>query len=236
MGPYVRVSNYRTFLDQVSKCGRVCLVTFNYDTLLERALAHIDLPIGKIDDYTTHRQFKLFKLHGSINWWRWIPRHAYPELVTHNEQPPEQVLINAAPVVDGVDARMEMRGLKVHFPETEQWFFTPALAVPTTSKHTFVCPQSHLERLKEIIPQIERIIVVGWRGRERHFLGLLKEGLKGNIPVVTACGSTEASPEPYNRMKEEGLPVALQMSLPLGFSEIVMGRSIEPLLTTEPAG
>lgn len=47
----------------------VCLVTFNYDLLLEHALSELHHPIGDLNDYT-RGFFKLFKLHGSVDWGR----------------------------------------------------------------------------------------------------------------------------------------------------------------------
>ncbi len=43
------------------------LLSFNYDTLLDRAVQDVfGKPLGSIDDYLS---FPLFKLHGSVNWW-----------------------------------------------------------------------------------------------------------------------------------------------------------------------
>src|SRR5229473_1748723 len=68
------VTNYKSLLDEIERTypkEPVCLVTFNYDTLLEDALSQFGLPIEAMDDYTEkHPFYKLFKLHGSVNWAR----------------------------------------------------------------------------------------------------------------------------------------------------------------------
>jgi hypothetical protein len=64
-------TNYRALLGQIrhhrNSSEPVCLVTFNYDTLIESALAHYEMQFAVPDDYISGTEFKLFKLHGSAN-------------------------------------------------------------------------------------------------------------------------------------------------------------------------
>lgn len=66
------VLNHKTLLDQIEHHGRpydgVCIVTFNYDCLIERALESVNVTISDFNSYTRDDRYKLFKLHGSINW------------------------------------------------------------------------------------------------------------------------------------------------------------------------
>jgi hypothetical protein len=48
----------------------VCIVTFNYDTMLEAALPTVGLNIRSIGDYVAGTKHKVIKLHGSVNWGR----------------------------------------------------------------------------------------------------------------------------------------------------------------------
>src|SRR6266704_419673 len=67
------VTNYQTLLDQIEaqrdKGEKICLVTFNYDTLLEHAIIDslVDVPLNTITDYLAS-DWKVIKPHGSINW------------------------------------------------------------------------------------------------------------------------------------------------------------------------
>ena len=88
------VTNYKTLLDQIERANKknepVCLVTFNHDTLLEDALVDFGLPIVAFSDNTKkHPFYRVFKVHGSVNWARILeneiqsqnPAHAWS--VTH---------------------------------------------------------------------------------------------------------------------------------------------------------
>lgn len=68
------VSNYLTLLREVdrnnAKSEKIALITFNYDTLIEDALAKLDYRVDSMNAYTRNAAspFQLFKLHGSVNW------------------------------------------------------------------------------------------------------------------------------------------------------------------------
>src|SRR6266849_6728685 len=68
------VTNYGALLNHLfvnrNQEEPLCIVTFNYDTLIENALEARGLTFRSFDDYITHSYFRLFKLHGSLNWVR----------------------------------------------------------------------------------------------------------------------------------------------------------------------
>ena len=68
------ITNYITLLDQLRRSRQpdepVCLVTFNYDRMIERALGSVGVAIETISQYIENDAFKLFKLHGSVHWAR----------------------------------------------------------------------------------------------------------------------------------------------------------------------
>jgi len=47
-------------------------VTFNYDKMIESALPSVGVSINELSDYIRDPAFKLFKLHGSVDWAREI--------------------------------------------------------------------------------------------------------------------------------------------------------------------
>src|SRR5262249_1630173 len=63
-----RITNYVTLLDQLRRTDNsVLLVTFNYDRLIEKALASLKISITDLPDYVSNHKVKLIKLHGSVN-------------------------------------------------------------------------------------------------------------------------------------------------------------------------
>lgn len=68
------------------------------------------------------------------------------------------------------------------------WPIVPAIAIPvqTKTEDTFQWPDGHLTYLKRVLPHVKQILIIGWRGKEAHFLNLLRENLpKGGITQIT---------------------------------------------------
>jgi hypothetical protein len=224
------VSNYKTLLDQVRGCSRVCFVTFNYDMLMEHALEGIDIPTGTIGEYTSHPKYSLIKLHGSIDWQLWIPKRGNESVRRFNKQPSAQDMIHAAPIIGDRFIIDKSGHTPSRLPATEIWFSLPALAIPVVSKQTFVCPPEHIDALALLIPEVTKIAIVGWRAGERHFLKMLKDGLTKAVPVIAVCENAEARAETYKRMEEAGIPAHFSDAAPGGFTDFVVNRRIEPFL------
>ena len=220
-------SNYKTLLDQVRPCSRVCFVTFNYDTLMDGALQSVDVPMAKISDYTAHSKNSLIKPHGSVDWQLWIPRIGTG--VDPYQEPSAEAMILAAPII-GDRFIIEKARHTPRQTKTELYFSLPALAIPTVSKQTFLCPKEHVDALARLIPDVTKIAIVGWRAGEKHFLKMLKDGLTRTVPVIAACGSAEARAETYPRIAEAGIPAYFNDSANGGFTDFVVNRRIEPFL------
>jgi hypothetical protein len=74
----------------------------------------------------------------------------------------------------------------------------PALAIPVEKKNQFACPPEHLKALADVIPQVTKIITIGWRAMEEHFLAMLKNrltGLKGDVDLMVASGNLKGATE-----------------------------------------
>jgi hypothetical protein len=116
--------------------------------------------------------------------------------------------------------------------DNRQVVYLPALAIPTVSKHTFMCPKDHVDTLARLIPEVTKIAIVGWRAGEKHFLQMLKDGL-GSKPVklIAACGTKEATVETLKRLMEAGIAANFESaSTGGGFTDFVVNRRIEPFL------
>ncbi len=178
-----KITNYATLLDQIElwrgKGGyeSVCLVTFNYDTLLENALPFIGVRIQDIADYIGSKVYKIIKVHGSMNWARDV-KTPIDNILNKNAWQVAHELIEKAEF--GLELTDTYRIVSSHpigtydtAPNTRVPNY-PALAIPVESKRDFACPGNHLDVLRECIPQITKVLIVGWRGVEAHFVELLR--------------------------------------------------------------
>ena len=202
-------------------------MTFNYDTLLEQALDRIDIPLKTMMDYTSGPLYEVIKLHGSIDWRYWIPNTEVG--ILQSQQPHSREVVRAAPVV-GKEPIVERDGTTPEEFKQRVLFSLPALAIPTASKTSFVCPAAHVDSLKKSIPAVSKIAIIGWRGGERTFLELLSQGLKNPVQVIAACGNADAAEATLGRLSSAGIKGDFQAA-PGGFTDFVVNRRIEPFLS-----
>lgn len=154
-------NNYATLLDEVERWRSdnresVAFVTFNYDTLLDQALSSIlRVGLGNMDSYIANPRYKLFKVHGSMHWMRKVVGY----LSWRDEQ---------ANVLQWTDDFLMYRDSGGY----DAAYYLPAIAVPVVNKSEFECPSAHINQLQEILPKVDRVLMVGWRTMESHFLEL----------------------------------------------------------------
>lgn len=122
------------------------LVTFNYDTLIEKAITSVHgVQYTNIEDYIVSPT-PLIKLHGS---WNWINSDAGISLYPAN---------NSLPKAQRTEDRLNIR-----------------LGIPLAARKGFLVPVSHLFTLEKALQDIDLIITVGWRGDEPHFFDWIKD-------------------------------------------------------------
>ncbi len=151
---------------ELSRYERVAIVTFNYDALFDDALRHLlpKFPLRAIDDYISDPRYALFKLHGSVDWWRevegsWVaaagqasPPNYWSTMVF---DPPDRYTETGAFWVGGTSRPC-----------------VPCLALPTATKGVadFACPDAHIDALRLLLPEVTDVLIIGWKGIEGHFL------------------------------------------------------------------
>jgi hypothetical protein len=174
------VTNYRSLLDQIESARRtnepVCLITFNYDTLLEDALCDFGLHIkDDLAEYVQgHPFYRVFKLHGSVNWGR-ILRN---KIRSQNPTDPNLVAaewIRRAAELDVTDEYVLSPGFPTAVIGDRSAF--PAIAIPVETGKRFECPSALIDVLRTLLPQTSKLLVIGWRATEEHFLEILKAHL-----------------------------------------------------------
>lgn len=146
----------------------VVYVTFNYDLMLESALSvRHRTQWTDIDALISHPNFRLLKLHGSVDWGQLV--HV-PSNISDDTNAITRYLFEEAgnyEVGEYVVARPPLGTF-------EKAGIVPALAMPVQGKSTFACPDEHLSVLKSAIAYTTKIVTIGWRGLEEHFLSMWK--------------------------------------------------------------
>jgi len=171
------VTNYAPLIGDILRFNRsneeVCLITFNYDLLLEHALHTFGFKRRLPEEhFDSHPILKLFKLHGSVDWSRIVelpegtrlqPQHLIEQAHTIKLSN-KFVLANATSPYD-----MHNFGKPIF----------PAIAIPvqTKSDDSFECPPTHLTYLGKMLDNVTKILIIGWQAREAHFLQMLKPKL-----------------------------------------------------------
>jgi len=218
------VTNYHSLIDQLRRSRRpnepVLLVTFNYDRLIEQALTvfGVGIEITGFPQYIDSNIFKLYKLHGSVHWARTIDNNL--SSIGRNDQ---------------LEIRREIIRMMPELKISERFRFIdsyettgvdgvalfPAIALPVEVKSRFECPEDHIASLCAHLPKVTKILVIGWRGAEKHFLALLKEHLpKGGVPMQVVAGGSGAANATIDQLGRNGV-ATMPIALPGGFSEYI---------------
>ncbi len=226
------VTNYSNLVDRIRNWGvrsrePVAFVTFNYDTMLDAACrdVHGFVPTN-INSYISRDDFLVFKPHGSIDWVRAVDERMDVSKTTDKLQI-EHALI-------GLGKNLVLRPGHHLLSSTdgagmlEGRFTYPAIALPVETKNEFEFPDAHLQKLRSVIPEVTRILIIGWRGTEEHFLKLWLERAwppPVNRRVVVVSGSPAEAEQVAARL---GVPLQGQfLTAPGGFSWLVTSGADE---------
>lgn len=221
------VTNHRALLDDIRLCTsgeRVCFVTFNYDLLIEYAFAFVGMPILKLSDFIAYN-FMLIKLHGSVNWGRTLSIRMPKEVLRDRKLVAREAirLFGYSGVIS--DRYVMTDGKNPPSPIEDEAVF-PALAIPVQSKLEFECPKDHIAALKSFLPNVTKILVIGWRATEKPFLDLLKAGLGSKSPqIMIANGNEKDCIATDEIMTQCGIGKHCQIH-PEGFSDLILSNKV----------
>ena len=232
------VTNYQTMLDQIAvqraQDEKVCLVTFNYDTLLERAIIDsIDgVPLNTIPDYIAS-DYKVIKLHGSINWAH--PIRNFKAQRSYSQELISDIIASARDL--DVDAESYETVAEDPFRRSPLSPLYPALSIPVENKQDYECPQEHSKVLEQCLPQVTKILIIGWRASENLFLDTLTKGLTKNVQLTVVAGTERGADDIVRRVsarfRATGLGHDIGASRP-GFSNFISSSEWENFLKAEP--
>lgn len=178
----------------------------------------------------TGKAAQLIKLHRSVNWARvFQTRASY-----HNNNP-------WTVVRDHIEraASLEISNVFVQTDQHPCGLFenglglVPAVAIPVEQKAYFECPETHLRELERLLPQIDKLLLIGWRASEDHFLELLRKHLKGPILAQVVAGS-EGEARNIARGLQEGALSHITVHwehAPAGFTDFIVNRRADAMLS-----
>jgi hypothetical protein len=228
------ITNYVTLIDMIDRwrSGRyeaACLVSFNYDRLLEHALDYNRVGIRTIDDYIAHPALKLIKVHGSVNWAREVRNTSIKGVSDGDVTRTMAGLIELGDDINLSDTYHIVKTAPIALVDGPKAAF-PAIAIPLTSKPGFECPREHREMLETCFPQVSKLLVIGWRGAESHFLKLFSRLRKRRIPGLVVVGSKVGAKEVVARLRPAAKQVQWE-SFGGGFSEFVTSEAADRFLS-----
>jgi hypothetical protein len=183
------VTNYDALLAAVESGGfdKVCLLTFNYDTFLDQALAR-HLGINVLPEGCWHRHYALVRCHGSLNW----AYEVLDEQINVPDFTEQQMCTRLCTAEPLTLSPLRMFGSNANPPKGHGKLLVPAIAIPAEPKSEFICPKEHVEILEEHIPQFTKVLLIGWKGVEEHVRRALS-GLRADVRGLVVSGSEDES-------------------------------------------
>jgi hypothetical protein len=218
------LTNYATFLREIERWRlefkeRVCLVTFNYDTMLDEELGRLlRIQIQDMSDYA-QENYALIKPHGSINWGLEV-NGAGP---VNQYQRTQDIIefVAAAPGMRVSDRYRVVKGFPM-LKDGEQLLF-PAISIPVVNKNEFTCPATHVQVLLGMLPRVNKILTIGWRATEEHFLALLQLKLvAGQQDLMVVSGDNRGAAETFENLTRSALTLTRPyQSIVSGFTGLI---------------
>ncbi len=206
---------------------RFCLVTFNYDTLLEDALTTVGVDLSSLSSYVKGPD-KVVKPLGSVNWAREVSSQIDAE--TNNVFEIPNKLIDRAAELEISQSYEIVWDYPIGKSGNRTLF--PALAIPVETKPGYECPQDQLDVLEKCLPKMTKLLVIGWHATENRFLKSLGENIGHETRVMVVSSNAERAREVTSRMKAEGLASGQFMFARSGFSNFVGQREADEFLRT----
>jgi hypothetical protein len=180
-------------------------------------------------DFISSPTFKLFKLHGSITWARRILTRIGAGINTNDPLKVAYQVIQQTSL--DISAEYEVNNSPSQPPVFHHHYAQyPAIAIPVEKKADFECPTEHLGMLKTLIPKTTRILTIGWRATEDHFLQLLRTLLPtAGVDVVACSGDKANADQTLNRLRGVSITGNF-VALTSGFTNMIARAEIVDFL------
>jgi hypothetical protein len=198
--------NYESLVASLLRLDEVIFVSLNYDLLLDNVLAAVDPSVTGIGWYVNPlRPWSLIKLHGSVNW----GRNTTVNDVRVFTDPPLDLGLDGPIVLRPLPELHKIRGLmkpEGGFKHGELHY--PVLSVPVGEADELVCPDQHVDYLKEKLAATQplHLLLIGYSGNDREVLALVRGSERGVKTLTIVDRSEEAAAAVADRLvREHGL-------------------------------
>jgi len=215
----------------------VLFLVLNYDSLLESALTHYfeGHQFKVLNDYLPkERDFKVVKIHGSVNWFRRMNQ------LTHTEgtwiDVVRSITVEALSEVPETAIFIEDEVTNVSSVGPNNMRVYPVLTAPLAGKSLdqAVCPDSHLNFARDFLADCYKFLIVGTSGLDDDLMELLREKVRPSggvyLHVVdsgAAAHKTRRNFQTKVRGFSETFPMGADNGLfQVGFKDYVSGPGI----------
>lgn len=184
------VNNYRALINRIKRYNqsKACVVNFNYDTLFEKSFDDIDW--NDMNSYV-RGPLKLIKLHGSHDW-AYVGKSDREKFRFLNITNPYEYLKEYP---DHISNLQKNNTHPYHVEQLKRggMFKFPAIAMPLPEKQNYICPSQHIDSLKRAFNEIDRILIIGWAGKDQRLLDLIKENISKKVFITIVLGKKGSS-------------------------------------------
>jgi hypothetical protein len=188
-----------------------------------------DFTFKAIDHYVRSPNYKLFKLHGSINWGNLVVEDARVDVHQDVERVRETLIDLSDSIQYENDQFVVLDEPRV---VVKEWLYLPAISIPVQTKSHFSCPQDWLPRLENLLDGVTNLLIIGWRGGEDHFLERMVPVLNKNadlqLSIVSPTGPSAS--ETQSRLQGAGLRTAHNWVYTGGFTNFILTDAVTSFL------
>jgi hypothetical protein len=233
-------TNYHVLIDRLMRWQEgtgapITLVSFNYDTMLERAVSVVaGMGFPDLASYVTNEKLRLFKPHGSVNWARVIANDG--GIVKNRaaiETEADVLSLAGQPGIELTNEYFVADTAKVATLNGRT--LLPALTVPIQQKLDFECPPAHIDSLRQALRDLKWVLSIGWRAGEQNFLKLWLESKPNSQPrLIAGNGRAESGEAVVNSLQVAGLRFS-ETSIAGSFTQLLKDETLKHLLR-RPSG
>jgi hypothetical protein len=172
---YYHINHFKDLIQKIEKYyeGKACVINFNYDTLFEQS---IEREFKDMNDYISQGIF-VIKVHGSCDWIYVVSKSSLERYGNNKVKFFKQ---NPNYTKDAEPYTLKFFNESTTSNQNKETL--PALALPLLEKQDFICSSKHISKMKELIKQTDRILIIGWSARDGKFL----DEIRSEIPKLTS--------------------------------------------------